>query len=591
MRELEDKRTVFSKTFDLGEGRRRLEIGQLPMHFERDGALHDIDLTPEFDAGRKNHAVRDCPYSLRIADDRPAYFYNARNGKSVEVELSGVSGKPIVEGGLFKWAEVGRDTDYVIQPLPHGCSTLLILNTPEAPRKWSWAVDGDIDLIVPLVGKDSGGRRLELIETRDRNAGVISVEWTGRTVRPLQLRQAKRPLWTEEVTWPAVIDPTVNEAISANGDDVGSLWAASGASFAAFYSGNTMAYAGASGSVRAYAGLRFQTVPVPAAATINSASLTMFVGSVSGTANLNIFGNDVDDAAAWADPGNRVKNITKTSAVVNKSTWTPGADNAVDVSTVVAEVVARAGWAANNDIAFGLFNNTGGTGILALVTLEHATLAEARLSIDYSSAGASIASADASTAGAGTAFGAGASQAATVLNASGAGAASGASAAIAASVFSASGSGTLSAVGATGGERDAAASASGTAVLSGVATAIASASFSASSSGTLTAVPADTGLEIPALPDYTPVGGGGGFGPAPRQDNKRFRTRKDKSRPKVITVKIGDWPENPQIILSREEEAERESFYRRVVNSPAESVTKPVDEEEQALMEILAFAA
>jgi len=85
--------------------------------------------------------------------------------------------------------------------------------------------------------------------------------------------------------------------------------------------------------------------------------------------------------------------------------------------------------------------------------------------------------------------------------------------------------------------------------------------------------------------------GGGGFGPAPRPAKQPFHARKDKSHPKVITVRIGDWPENPQIILGREQDAERESFYRRLVNLPAESVTKPVDEEEQALLEILAFAA
>lgn len=573
MRELEAKRTVFSKTFDLGEGRHRLEIGQLPMHFERDGALHDIDLTPEFDESRKNHAVKDGPYSLRVADDRPAYFYNARSGKSVEVELSGVAGKPLVEGGLFKWAEVGRDTDYVIQPLPAGCSTLLILHGPEAPRKWSWRIDGDMGMIVPLVGKDAAGRLLELIERRDADAGVIEVEWTGRTIAPGQLRREKRATWTDEVSWPVAIDPTINENIAANGDDAFSIWIGSGATFYQFYGGGTVLAAGRYASGRFYAGLRFQTIAIANTATINSATLTVRVTTVDGSPNINIFGNDTDDAAAWADPGNRVKNITKTTAVTNKSSWTAAADNAVDVTTVVAEVIARAGWASNNDLAFGFFDNGAGTALnrVSFAALEHATLTEARLSIDYSSAGASVATGDAFAAGTGTASGAGASRAATV--------------------FSAAGTGTLSAVGSNGGERDAEASAGGTGTLSGVARATASAAFGASGSGTLSAVTDTQGL-VAAATQAAPAGGGGGFGPPGyRPDKQRFRTRKDKSHPKVITVRIGDWPEDPQIILERQEQSDREDFHRSLATRRDEVVAEHIDDDEQALMEILAFAA
>lgn len=86
--------------------------------------------------------------------------------------------------------------------------------------------------------------------------------------------------------------------------------------------------------------------------------------------------------------------------------------------------------------------------------------------------------------------------------------------------------------------------------------------------------------------------GGGAFGPAAARSAKhRFRVRKDKSRPKVITVRIGDWPENPQIILERQEESEREAFHRSLANRRDEVVAEYVDEDEQALMEIFAFAA
>lgn len=388
MREIEGKRTRFSKTFDLGNGQRRVEIGQLPMHFERGGRLYDIDLTPEFDGDRKHHALRNCPYSLRVADDRPAYFYNSLNGKAVEVELIAGAAKPLVEGELFKWTEVGRDTDYVIQPLPQGCATLLILHGPDAPRTWSWRIGGDISLIRPLAGKDSAGRVLELVEGRDAEAGTISVEWTGRTLDRSELRRRKQAVWTDEVTWPAMIDPTVNESIAANGDDARSFWV-NGTAFNTFTAGQTANTGGRVGASIAYAGLRFQTIAIPNTATIDSATLTLRVTGVFGSPDVSVYGNDVDDAAVWSDPGNRIKNITKTTAFTQKASWTPDTDNAVDVTAVVAEILARAGWASNNDIAFGIFNNAtaAATHAFQFVALEHATLTEARLAIDYTDAG------------------------------------------------------------------------------------------------------------------------------------------------------------------------------------------------------------
>lgn len=591
MRELEDKRTRFSKTFDLGEGRRRLEIGQLPMHFERDGALRDIDLTPKFDSRRKNHAIRNCPYSLRVADDRPAYFYNSPTGKVVEVELLGASGKPLVEGGLFKWAEVGRDTDYIIQPLPFGCTTLLVLHGPASPRKWSWRIGGDIGLIVPLIGKDSAGRRLELIERRDAESGVIEVEWTGRTIAPGQLRREKRVSWTEEVTWPVLIDPTINENVAANADDAVSLWVGSGATFYTFYGGSNLVAAGRYASVRFYAGLRFQTVAIANTATINSATLTVRVTAVDGLPNINIFGNDVDDAAAWADPDNRIKNISKTAAVTNKSSWTASADNAIDVTTVVAELIARAGWASNNDLAFGFFDAGGGGGFnrVAFAALEHATLTEARLAIDYTEAGG-VADAAASISGTGAATGTAAASAATVLTASGSGAASAAAASAAASVFSVSGSGSLEAVGEVAPSDRGAADIAGVGALTGVSASIASASAFSSGAGAISAASPEP--EPEPVVTYPPVGGGGGFGPPGyRQNDRRFRIRKEKSRPKVIAVRIGDWPEDPHIILERRERADRDEFYQSFATAPFEQSAESVDDEEQALLALLAMAA
>lgn len=361
----------------------------MPLHFERGGALLDIDLAPEDDGN--DHAVRNCPYSLKISKHEPAHAYNALSGKRVSVELISAARGCLYEDGLYKWAEVGADTDYVIQALPHGVTTLLILQGPSSPRTWAWNIQGDLDMIRPLVGRDAAGRLLELVETRTPGAGnaaTIQIEWTGRTITRNALRAAGRSILSEDVTYPVVIDPVVDENIAAGADDVFSLWGGNGATFLDFQSAHTLVYAGRYNTERFYAGLRFQTVGVPAGATINSATLTMRITAVTGTPDLNVFGNDVDDAAAWANPGNRVKNITQTTAVANDATWSSGADNTVTVTSVVAEIIARAGWASGNDMAFGFFNNAGaGVQFLHFAALDHATLTEARLSIDYTAAG------------------------------------------------------------------------------------------------------------------------------------------------------------------------------------------------------------
>lgn len=564
MREIETKRTRFSKTFDLGDGRYRLEIGRLPCHFERNGKLHDIDLTPVLDSELDQYSVNNCPYSLKVSNSSPAHVYNSQSGKRVSIELNAQPGKPLVEHGLFKWAEVGRDSDYIIQPLPAGCATLLVLNSPDAPRKWSWQVGGDMSLIVPLVGKDSAGRHLEIIERRDSDKGIIEVEWTGRTLLPHALRRKKGIAWTDDVTWPVVIDPTVNENIVSGGDDIYSIWAGGGATSSGF---NTYAYtlrAGRTGAYRLYAGLRFQTIPVPPAATINSATLTVRVITVLNTPDLNVYGNDVNDAPVWDAGSNRVKNISKTTAVTNKASWTSDADNAITVTAVVAEIVARAGWASNNDIAFGVFNNApSGDHVLAFASLEHTTLTEARLSIDYSAAAATPAAA--SSAGVATAIARGASTRAAAMSSSG----------VATAV--AVGRSTWAAVGNAVGSGGAAAVSASTARADG------------QSDGVATAVANGEGGIVIVVPDFTPVGGGGAIPPV-RDRDKRFRIRKDKTRPHVI--RVGDWPTEAQMAemadaLAR---AERQDFARFISGIQEPEPVEDYDEDDRALMLILAAA-
>ncbi len=531
MREIQEKRKLYSKTFDLGDGQHCVEIGRAPLHYEKNGELADINLTPRRD--RDHWLVDQCPFSLRISDDGPSYLYASRTGSYVEVALLGVSAVPSRDDRLFTW-QCGSGASYTLQPTTRGCLALLHLRDANAPRVWQWRVTGERGLLAPITGTDATGQRLELLTTWDGD--ILRVEWTGRATSQYRLR-ARQPVWTDEIAYPVAIDPTVNENIVAGADDAASAWD-NGTVFYNFASGVSSVFCGQQNTSVKYGGVRFQTVAIPVGATINSATLTVRGTAVAGSPNLNLYGNDVDNAPAWANPGNRIKNITKTTAVTNLTSFNGAADNNFSATSIVAEIVARAGWASNNAMAFGFFNNhaISGQNFFTFAALEHATLTEARLSITYtaftttsgSASGTSAATAtgQATLAGqaAGSASGASTATAVSVATATTAGSASGTSAATAAGMTTSAGSGS--------------ASGASTATATGTSTALGD----GSASGTSEAIA--NGRRIPA--EFVPAGAGAGAAlyVEPAKLRKRVRLKKRRGQPQTHLIKIGEWPDD-----------------------------------------------
>lgn len=101
-------------------------------------------------------------------------------------------------------------------------------------------------------------------------------------------------------------------------------------------------------------GIRFTSVTVPQAAPISSAVLTVTkVGSVTGSPIIATYGVAADNAAVWAT-GNKVKNVTKTTANATLSTGTTTI--ATTVTTIVQEIVNRAGWVSGNAMSFAVLD-------------------------------------------------------------------------------------------------------------------------------------------------------------------------------------------------------------------------------------------
>lgn len=389
MRELVKKRNLRSKTFDLGGRKRLLRLGvKKPLHYVNEqGKLEDIDLTPTLARGQ--HFISKAPYKARIGRDFPGYRYTGARG-TISAELIAINGNSITKrepeyaDKRFYWRGLSFGVDCTIIPRNAGLNALVTLHEANAPRKFTWEILGDTAMMRPIVGRDALGRTLEL--EQEWIGDRLTITWTGKIIDGKRARKGE-PL--QEPRYPVWIDPTVNEAIVAGADDV---WSFTGIG-SDFRPNNTNLYMGTygTGSYYSHAGLRFQTIAVPNSATINSAVLTIDILSITGTPSVKVYGNDVDDAAVWADPGNLPVNVTKTTAVV---TINPSATGlyTIGVTGAVQEIVSRTGFASNNDIAFVLLAQNVGAGndFAVFAAYEHTTRQEAQLDIVYTEAGAAF---------------------------------------------------------------------------------------------------------------------------------------------------------------------------------------------------------
>jgi len=134
-------------------------------------------------------------------------------------------------------------------------------------------------------------------------------------------------------------------------------------------------------------GVRFTAIDIPQGAIITAAYIQFQVDEVgSGAASLLIQGEDVDDAAAFADVSNNISSRARTDAA---AAWSPEAWTTVgaaglaqrtsDLSAIVQEIVGRGGWSALNDMAFIIT----GTGTRTAEAFEGGAAKAPLLHIEY----------------------------------------------------------------------------------------------------------------------------------------------------------------------------------------------------------------
>lgn len=97
---------------------------------------------------------------------------------------------------------------------------------------------------------------------------------------------------------------------------------------------------------------RFTAVTIPNGATITAATLTVRATSGGDTATCLavLKGDDKDNQAAYTNSGDITGNFVATTASVNwtlSTTWS-GDQVSPDISSIIQEIVNRAGWASGN---------------------------------------------------------------------------------------------------------------------------------------------------------------------------------------------------------------------------------------------------
>ena len=132
-----------------------------------------------------------------------------------------------------------------------------------------------------------------------------------------------------------------------------------------------------------WGGLRFLNVTVPNAATVNTATLQIYIASTSNdNVYLDAYGEDVDDAATFTTSAANISGRTLTTAKTTIGSSNVGAGwYSINVTSAVQEIINRAGWASGNALAIILDALTSVD--VQLRTWDHDTSLAAKLVIDY----------------------------------------------------------------------------------------------------------------------------------------------------------------------------------------------------------------
>ena len=347
-------KTINSKHFDLGDGRKRLVLSHGVMHYlQADNTWADIDEDEnEADNGSFSAVFTKCVHLSRIGDDGARRIYPNRNDLSYYIDIGKPfrnMGRPLKLGGKWLWdfahamltLEVqGGQVKFTatLKDESAPLSMSIPFSSTGISRRGAILYHAGVPIaeLMRPVAIDANGNRKTL--TSNFSPGKITV-----TLDP------------SGMVYPIKIDPTLNLQIGANNDECFRRLTSS-----YFVVGNaTYQAAGrwSAGDQQHGGGMRW-TLNIPNGATIDSAALTLraertFARDGTRISNTRFSAEDTDDAAVYSTSGDfDTRWANRTTARVD---WdgipgqTVNADfTSPDFASVIQEVIDRPGWSSGN---------------------------------------------------------------------------------------------------------------------------------------------------------------------------------------------------------------------------------------------------
>lgn len=376
---LEVKRTRNGKTFWLGGDEFHTSTSIGAVHYYDNG-------WQEIDTAVENFQCTKVPYECYARPDEVSWTYISREGGGMTMTLEEVNGQPVdysnmtarYEGSTVFWDNVAPGVDIKLCMYRSGVEDFKRLL---APTELTWRVQKSNfqgKFQTELHGYDREGDALEVLTWMDGDR--FHEKWTGRASE-ITDRKTRRKRWKRKPRTPVMVDASISESISAGVDDggegTGTSWYSTGTTLAVGHTEYTTPFP-------FNAGLRWRTIAIPSGSTISAATVTVNITNVNSPGGAKLYGDDVDDAALWAN-GNLPSGITKTTANVAITPVATGTGYTVDVQGVVAEILGRAGWSENNDLRVGILHQltTGGSESFNMEAFEAAGTDDAQLDVTY----------------------------------------------------------------------------------------------------------------------------------------------------------------------------------------------------------------